>query len=361
MNKYVKGFLLLNTGEEDNLKNLNMDSKPDMKNQIFICKIYDDMRDDCYKVKGFMCSPTVNSASSDLRNIVKFISELHSGREDTSEINFPVMETEFLGNIRKALLVDDSSGNDSIPSQEDILKALHQCDLKYRAIILLMSSSGMGSGDIRKLTFGDFLDAISDYTDHETFNVIEIGAMIDGYEKEDYEHVVGTWNICREKTGRSYYTFSTRQSIMAIITYLHARQLKNGTIQNRGEVLFDNFGEEISAISFTKNFQRINDTAGLGFSERQRYLTSHALRKYFASISLQNGLSEVEIDCLLGHDIKDFKSSFFQLESSTLKKGYLRVVEKLNIEDYGYDPELQEEARWIKEWDDLVEEYQIPR
>ena len=37
------------------------------------------------------------------------------------------------------------------------------------------------------------------------------------------------------------------------------------------------------------------------------------------------------------------------------------MVEKLNIEDYGYDPELQEEARWIKEWDDLVEEYQIPR
>ncbi len=352
MGNYTKGLLLLNT-EEDTLNN---DSKADKTNQIFICKVHDDIGDECYRVQGFMCSTTMNNESSDLLNFAELISELHIDREDSSEIHAemeidscnilgatfgdgPAEDDSVPSEILGATFGDGPAEDDSVPSEENICKALQQCDLKYRAIILLMSSSGMGSGDIRGLTFGDFIDAISDYIGDYIFNSVQIGAMM-----EDYENLVGTWSIHNEKTGKSYYTFSTRQSIMAIISYLHERELKDDITLIRGDVLFENCGKEISAISFTKNFQMINDTAILGFSGRQRYLKSHALRKYFVSTLLKNGISQIIINCFLGHDKNGINAKYFQFEPSTLKEEYLGVVEELSIVNDGYNPGLHEEV-----------------
>lgn len=52
---------------------------------------------------------------------------------------------------------------DDIVGKEHILRALEHCNLKYRAILLLMSSSGMGRAEIIHLTYNDFLTAISEY------------------------------------------------------------------------------------------------------------------------------------------------------------------------------------------------------
>ena len=244
--------------------------------------------------------------------------------------------------------------DESIPSKEDIRKALKHCKFKYQAIILLMSSSGMGSGEIRNLTFGDFLSAIDEFLDYETFDVLKIAEMLNSKE-----NIIGSWNVHRQKQGNHYYTFSSPESIKAIIDYLIERQKKFGIIKSKEEPLFENLGKKISEYSFSKNFQRINDDADFGMSGRQRYFKSHALRKYFASTLHKNGLSQINIDWLLGHEINGVDRSYIKADPSNLKEVYLKVVEDLSIENVkvqtvtteGYDhiiKQLDEEKKNTK-------------
>src|SRR5664279_2398278 len=50
---------------------------------------------------------------------------------------------------------------EAIPTKEDVKKALSNCNIKYQAIILLMSSSGISLGDVLNLKVSDFLSAIN--------------------------------------------------------------------------------------------------------------------------------------------------------------------------------------------------------
>ena len=61
------------------------------------------------------------------------------------------------GNTKRIITADDIVG------KEHILKVLEHCNIKYKAIILLMSSGGMGRAEIIHLKYQDFLNAISDY------------------------------------------------------------------------------------------------------------------------------------------------------------------------------------------------------
>lgn len=260
-----------------------------------------------------------------------------------AELELPNVSINSTSEIKRAR-------NESIPFKEDIEKALKHCKFKYKAIILLMSSSGMGSGEIRNLKFEDFLDAINEFLDHEEMDVTKIAEMLN-----NKENIIATWNVQRQKQGNNYYTFSSPESIKAIIDYLIERQKKTGTIPKE-EPLFENFGKKISEDSFSKNFQRINDAAEFGMAGRQRYFKSHSLRKYFASTLHKNGLSQIDIDWLLGHEINGVDRSYIKADPSNLKEQYLKVVEDLSIAKVkvqmvtteGYDSllnQLQEEIR----------------
>ena len=185
----------------------------------------------------------------------------------------------------------------------------------------------MGSGEIRNLTFGDFLNAIDEFLEYENMDVVKIAEMLD-----KKENIIGSWNVHRQKQGNSYYTFSSPESIKAITDYLIERQKRDGIIKSKDDPLFENFGKKIEEHSFAKNFMRINDDAGFGLSGRQRFFKSHALRKYFASILHKNGLSQIDIDWFLGHEISGVNRSYIKSDPSNLKEEYLKVVEDLSME-----------------------------
>jgi integrase len=236
-----------------------------------------------------------------------------------SEIELPSIPINSTSEVKRAR-------SESIPSKEDIRIALGHTKFKYRAIILLMSSSGMGSGEVRNLTIGDFLKAIDEFLDYEDLDVVKIAAMLD-----KKENIIGSWNVHRQKQGNSYYTFSSPESIKSIVDYLVERQKRDGRIMRKDEPLFENFGKKIDEHSFAKNFMRINDDAGFGLSGRQRFFKSHSLRKYFASILHKNGLSSIDIDWFLGHEISGVNRSYIKSDPSKLKEEYLKVVEDLSI------------------------------
>jgi len=202
--------------------------------------------------------------------------------------------------------------NESIPSKSDIRNALQHSNLEDQAIILLMSSSGMGSEQIQYLTVGDFCDAISEPIGRVDFDMVKIGLIL--YCKENIlgENFIATWNVISPKKGNRYCTFSTEESIKAITDYLIERQNRNGIIMSEREPLFENFQGKISETSFIKKF--------------------HALRKYFVSKLYQKGLSQINIDGLLGHGINGVNAEYITFDLSNLKEEYLNVVEDLSIE-----------------------------
>jgi len=237
--------------------------------------------------------------------------------------------------------------NESIPFKSDIRNALQHSNLEDQAIILLISSSGMDYEQICKLTFGNFYDAICVYMGDEEFDIVRIAEILDYRENITRENITGTWYVKRQKTGNEYYTFSTTESIKAIIDYLMERQEKNGIIKSRGEVLFENFGGKIPENSFIAHFfQMINNEEGAGLSGKPQNFQFHSLRKYFASKLYKNGLSQIDIDWFLGNGTDYPGDTFF------LKEEYLKVVEDLSIENF------KVQGRTTEAFNDLLVELQ---
>lgn len=124
---------------------------------------------------------------------------------------------------------------EKIPDKEDIKKALQFANLKHKAIILLMASSGMGSAEVRNLTYKNFLYAIQEYfkpSKNELFDIAQITEKL-----TDKRNIVPTWKIRRYKTGMPYITFSTPESLEAMLLYMNWRS-KNYPFKSLDDWIF---------------------------------------------------------------------------------------------------------------------------
>lgn len=221
---------------------------------------------------------------------------------------------------------------DDIVGKKHILKSLEHCNLKYKAIILLMSSSGMGRSEIVNLKYKDFLKAISEYyvpSESNLFNVYDIAENL----QENMHDIIGIWQIKRYKTDMPYITFNSPESMQAIIYYLLERFKKNKPVISVEDWLFESNGSQIKDSSFTDYFMRLNDTCDFGYIGAQRFFTSHKLRKYFASTLNKKNVPELTTHWFLGHSIDSVTDAYFKLDISALKEQYKSVVEDLSIEN----------------------------
>lgn len=238
---------------------------------------------------------------------------------------------------------------DDIVGKEHILKTLEHCNLKYKAIILLMSSSGMGRSEIVNLKYNDFLNSISEYykpPSNELFDIYKITEKL----QENIQELIGTWQISRYKTKMPYITFSSPESMQVIIYYLLERFKKNKPVTSADDWLFESNGGQIKNSSFTDYFMRLNDTCDFGFISSQRFFTSHKLRKYFASTLNKKNIPELTTHWFLGHSIDSVTDAYFKLDVSALKEQYKSVVEDLSIENV-----IVREIT-TKEYDNILEE-----
>lgn len=125
-----------------------------------------------------------------------------------SEFDIELPRMRFKKNLPK----EDIS---AIPTKKDIRKALNIANPKYKAIILLMLSSGMRAGDIRSLSYQDFLTSLYDYfklPDKDALNIDVLSKRVN-----EIELPVPTWDFISEKTENPTITFSTPESVEAII------------------------------------------------------------------------------------------------------------------------------------------------
>ncbi|MGZ4857853.1 MAG: tyrosine-type recombinase/integrase, partial [Methanobacteriaceae archaeon] len=208
-------------------------------------------------------------------------------------------------------------------SKEDIKKALKYSNQKYKAIILLMGSSGMGSSEIRNLTFKDFLKSLEEY--------IRI-SLKEPYKVENIrnslpinQNIIPTWHIQRVKTGEYYYTFSSPESLEAILNYIEYREAKDKPIIGLDEPLFIGRrpGDLLNKYTMTSAFQKINDDAGFETLGNKRYFTSHELRRFFSLQSFRAGLRERDVKWLRGQKPRNMMNRYVKPDPQNLKIEYM--------------------------------------
>jgi len=237
---------------------------------------------------------------------------------------------------------------DDIVGKKHIKEALKHSNIKYRAIILLMSSSGMGSAEMIHLNWEHFLNAISDYihlVGKEQFDIPYITEKL-----RENRNLILKWDIHRYKTGHPYTTFSTPEASLAILDYLDQRHAENKTINNVEDPLFLSGNTRISRWSTQKYFAYLNDTCQFGMRGKNRFFTSHKLRKFFASTLNSNRVPEMFTKWLLGHNANQTVDRYVKPNITALKEEYIRLIPHLSIEQV----EVKEVT--TKEYDQLLKE-----
>lgn len=215
---------------------------------------------------------------------------------------------------------------DSMIQKEHIEKAYDRADVKYKAIIKLIMSSGMGASEITNLTYKDFLNSLNLQEDKSPQKIRE---EINSRENIDK---IPCWKIRRYKTKMPYFTFSSPESVEAILNYLDDMESRERYITPDMYLFTTSRMEQIGPVTLTTTFRKINDRCGFGKLGKFRFFRSHNLRKYFATSLYTAGVREKTIDWLLGHKIIVVNGRYIKSDIEAVKLEYLKGLDALSLE-----------------------------
>ncbi|MDP1552551.1 MAG: site-specific integrase, partial [Methanobacteriaceae archaeon] len=211
---------------------------------------------------------------------------------------------------------------DEIITKEKIRLALETTNnFRNKAIILLMTSSGIRSGDIRNFTVSDFLNATKDYHEGSIETLFE--------SKED---IIPTWYFVPEKTkkkGNICVTFNTPEASKYIIQYLKKR---NNLTQD--DYLFEAKGKQLGKWGLIEIFRKINEKNFGRTKKGKRYFKAHSLRKFFITKCSHNSGDLRKIALLSGHapPIKT-DQNYISINFKVMKQFYISLIPALSIRD----------------------------
>ncbi len=199
--------------------------------------------------------------------------------------------------------------NPDLMVDRDILKLCIETNSNklFKACVLLMSSSGISRIDTVNLQIKDYLNAC------EANNLKDIDT-----------ETVPTWWLTRQKTGQSYYTFSSPESTQAIQNYLLTRE-----DITPDKPLFDIHPRWLSYL-----FKETNDKLGLGKNGPYSRFAPHMLRRYHATQLISAGVSEGKVDLLQGRKPHSIAyNSYIKVKPSELKEEYIRALPFIVVDD----------------------------
>lgn len=242
----------------------------------------------------------------------------------TYDIELPQIKTQH---------VEQTETIEDIPTLEHIRKAVSTSNLKHRAIILFMASSGTGSRETLNLTVQDFIDATKEYH-HEVNPKRALNVL------KNKKNIIPTFYLKRFKTGHKYYTFCSPEATEAIVDFLQSSK-KELKAENQ---LFD-----ITQISLVKMFSRANDRYGWGWKKTRRFFHAHAMRMFFATQLTKAGLDYLIIQWLSGRAVPATTATYFKPSPDKLKKEYMKVVDKVSVSKVDVYDVKSEEFMHIEE------------
>lgn len=194
-------------------------------------------------------------------------------------------------------------------------------NFRNKAIILLMASSGIRSGDIRNFKVSDFINATKEYHNGSIENLLE--------SKED---IIPTWYFVPKKTrkkGNICVTFNTPEASKYIIQYLRKR---NNLTPD--DYLFEAKGKKMGKWGLIELFRKINDKTFGRTKKGKRYFKAHSLRKFFITKCSHNSGDLRKIALVSGHapPIKT-DPNYISINFDVMKKFYISLIPHLSIQD----------------------------
>lgn len=206
---------------------------------------------------------------------------------------------------------------DDLPDRQILSQAIELADIRTKAIILFISSSGISRVDTLNLTIKDYLDAVNEYTNsYDLFTALE---------KMEGQDIIPGFQLRRQKTGQPYIAFCSHEAVRAINYYLSNR---------KDELTLDRPLFKVNKRYFNKLFEELNADMGLGKRGAYNRFRSHMLRKYHASQLAEAGMSTEKINLLQGRKVKGVAhASYIRIKTDTLKQEYIQALPYLVVED----------------------------
>ena len=217
--------------------------------------------------------------------------------------------------VRKSEEID----YEDLPNREVLKKCINLKNPLLKAMTLFMSSTGLNKIDTWNLTIQDYLNATYEY--HET-NDIQLAIKL--MDKSEVS-IVPTFKLRRVKTGETYRTFASPESVSAINLYLLTR-----LDPKPSDRLFD-----VSYRHINDMFSNANDILNLGSVNGIRRFTPVMLRKYHATQLAEAGMNDSHIDLLQGRKPQSIaRKSYIRVKRSKLKEEYIRCLPYLVVDDF---------------------------
>ncbi len=202
--------------------------------------------------------------------------------------------------------------NNVFLKRDDIIKLIVNAkNLREKAIILCMSTSGMAIREIINLKVGN----------------IEI----------DNEGI-GTIRIRRQKAQTDYVTFISPEATIALKNYWDERNRDPDIkIKGKDDFTFVSYGnrskgKQLDPVTVSALFKILGNQLGYNNGDGFVKSRSHALRKYFASTLEDNGFPKPKVDFMIGHTISNTDAAYFNRDPDKLKELYKTFLPYLTFE-----------------------------
>jgi integrase len=220
-------------------------------------------------------------------------------------------------------------------SKDDIREMLKFTDVRSKALILLMSSSGLAENEVMNLRYGSFKEGLDESTG------------------------ITTLKLRRIKTRVDFITFTSPETTKAIMDYIDYRNRKpkqddkksiqtweKHRINTEEDYLFikkdvpddylrdhDETKRKMRRGAFIQIFRQIAKKMGneTGFGVWQ-VVRPHNLRKFFNTQLLNGGADIFFVDFLMGHQIDQTRRAYFKADEKKLKERYMKYLPYLPIE-----------------------------
>jgi len=214
--------------------------------------------------------------------------------------------------------------SDDLISLKDVKKAVENIsNLRNRAIILFMASSGIRSKDIRSFKISDFLTATKEY-----FNNLD-----ELLNCKNFNNIIPTWEFIPSKTKKNNnvcLTFNTPEATESIVTYLNTR--KNLKLD---DFLFSTRNNKMMhRATFQRIFIELNNALFFKTSENKNFFHAHGLRKFFISTCNHNSSDIDKVRIMSGHSSNSMvHDAYNSINVDVMKRFYTQLIPFLSVRD----------------------------
>lgn len=304
---------LLEEAEEDEDKNIRM-RKRRINDKIL--RFQKHLEED--KVTHPITKKTVSYAPYTINNIITSVKNFYT----CYDIQVPMIR-------RKRAKLENQE--DIITKREIRLALQHDPNQQHKAIILLLSCSGLDVDSLLKLTVKDYTNGVKMYSTFTPSSNLK--SFFEDLNRQ--KDVVATLSMERPKTHYEHIFFFSPEACHAL-NYSLLERIRLGE-----DLKLDSPLITIGKQAINKFFVKLNDKLGFGWTSRgtRRRFRPHGLRAFFASTLVGATIDGMMIDSMiiefmLGHTIPATTAAYYKKKPELLKNVYVSVMGKLSMGEY---------------------------